>query len=112
MPTTTQETTRRTEAGYLAARAACDEARAAAYEAEAAKWEADPYTRPTNRTDMSAYYRAAAERSRALAAADREELAGLCICGGLGRIGDSLCRCQSEPLLSALGCEIHAEVAP
>jgi hypothetical protein len=114
------ETTQRTEAGYLAARAAYYEALASEYEAAAAKYDADPLASPATREDMVAYYRAAAERHRGLAAEDRAAMT--CPCGGkLGRICDAPCRCQSEALhpttgerelLSSLGCEIHAEVTP
>jgi hypothetical protein len=110
MLSTTQQT-KRTEAGYLAARAAFYDAQAASEEAAAAKYDADPWASEECRADMVAFYREAAAKHRALAQEDREELAGLCVCGGLGRLGDSLCRCQSTSLLAAMNHSMHAEAS-
>jgi hypothetical protein len=117
MATTTQETTRRTEAGYLFARAAYYEALAVSYEAAAAKFDADPQCSEATREDMTSYYRAMAVTKREQAAADRANAAGAaCLaCGGTGRYADHPCpKCEPDlspadarGLLAALGCEVR-----
>jgi hypothetical protein len=108
MATTTQaERTEQDWNRYFLAMAAAGEVQAQAWDADGAAAAVEPYRAEAERAANVEHYRGLAASARKTAAQYRTLATDhACVCGGLGRIGDSLCRCQSAELLGALGCEV------